>query len=106
MIHLRFTIVKSYVSLIMKCANVFLTSHMQTVQKTWDFLPTGINTGNKRQCRPEEFVTSFGKTQEYYSSVGIQIFYLKNKKENTESSVNTTALLKHSIKLHNVFGKI
>lgn len=65
---------------------------MQTFQKTWDFLPMGFNAGNKRQCGPKEFVTSFGKTQEHYSSVGIQIFYFKNKTENTESSMK-----KHSI---------
>lgn len=54
--------------------DVFITSHMQAVQKTCDALPTSFNAGNERQCRPEEFVTPFWETQEYYSSMSVQIF--------------------------------
>lgn len=61
----------------MKCVEYIFTSYMQTVEKTGDFVSTGINTGNKRQCRPEEFVSASKESHEYHSSVGIQIFYLK-----------------------------
>lgn len=57
------------------CFFEFPTSYMQTVEKTGDFLPTSLNTGDERQSRPEESVTTFGEAQEHYSSVSVQIFH-------------------------------
>ena len=61
---------------------------MQTVEKTGDFLPASLNTGDEWQSRPEESVATFGETQEHYSSVSVQIFHCKET--NNRESVNTS----------------
>lgn len=57
------------------CIYGVFTSNVQTVEETWDFLPTGFDACDEGQRRPEELVELFGKTQEHNSRMSVQIFH-------------------------------
>lgn len=52
-----------------------ITSNVQTVEETGDFLLVTFDAGDEGQRRPEESVALLGETQENYSGVSIQVFH-------------------------------
>lgn len=48
---------------------------MQTVEETWDFLPTGFDACDEGQRRPQEPVELFRETQEHNSRMSVQVFH-------------------------------
>lgn len=75
-----------------------LTSNVQTVEETGDFLPAGFDAGDEGQRRPEESVALLGETQENYSGVSIQVFYWKGGKK--RQKITATKLFFSALKLH------
>lgn len=64
-----------------------LTSNVQTVEETGDFLPVSFDAGDEGQRRPEEPVALPGETQENYSGVSIQVFHWKGGEKRQKISV-------------------
>lgn len=62
-----------------------LTSNVQTVEETGDFLPVSFDAGDEGQRGPEESVALLGETQENYSGVSIQVFHWKGGRKDRKS---------------------